>query len=256
MISGDLSLTVTFFTEREARSKRQRQISLDELAEQIRNARAPAKDLLPWLKCATFGDLPTHKGSLRWDGNVRTISGVEADYDGEQLGFDDAGEIAEKAGLLCLIYTSPSHRPEAPRWRILCPTSTELRPVERAHMVSRLNGLYRGIFAAESWALSQSYYFGRVNGNQDHQAVVVEGMPIDQLHELDRSAIGKPATATINGNGVDHAAGGPVDEGTLIEQIRTGKSYHPACTRLLGLWAIRGVSFMEARGRLVEARGG
>ena len=30
--------------------------------------------------------------------------------------------------------------------------------------MSSLNGLFGGVFAFESWSLSQSYYFGRVEG--------------------------------------------------------------------------------------------
>ena len=138
MIGEDTRLTVTFFTNVAAHTKQEREVSLTGLAKLIQKTSAPAKDRLPWIKLARFGALLSEKGSLRHDRNLITQTGVEADYDDERISFDDAVEIAEKAGLFCLIYTSPSHRPEAPRWRLLCPTSRELAPAQRAHMLARL----------------------------------------------------------------------------------------------------------------------
>ena len=48
----------------------------------------------------------------------------------------------QKAGVKALIYTSPSHEPLKPRWRVLCPFSAPLNPNEREHMVKRLNGIF------------------------------------------------------------------------------------------------------------------
>ena len=116
----------------------------------------------------------------------------EGDYDGEALGVDYAVEIAEKAGLFALVYTSPSHAPLAPRWRVLCPTSREHPPAARMHLLARLNGLYRGVFSSESWTLSQAYFFGSVNRSPEHRVELVEGEAIDELDELDHIAIGAP----------------------------------------------------------------
>jgi hypothetical protein len=168
-VNATAVLQVTFFSDYAAQRKREAQVTLDALASSITIATAPGKNTLPWLKLARFGNKKTLKGSLRHDDNIVAITGVEADYDGEVVAFDEAVEIAEKAGLLSLVYTSPSHTPERPRWRILCPTSRELTPGERLHMMGRVAGLYRGIFAAESWALSQAYYFGSVNSNPHHR---------------------------------------------------------------------------------------
>lgn len=155
------AVAVTFFADRASRLSRQEMLPLSDLAGIIGKMTAGEKDRLPWLKLATFGTARSEKGALRHDGNLRTVSGCEGDYDGEVVSFDAAVETAEKAGLQCLIYTSPSHTPERPRWRILAPCSAELPPEERYRLVARLNGLYSGIFAAESFTLSQSYYLGR-----------------------------------------------------------------------------------------------
>jgi len=66
---------------------------------------APEKARLPWLKLGRFGQMRSDKNSLRHDANLLAITGIEADYDGEKISFDEAVEIAEKAGLAAIIYT-------------------------------------------------------------------------------------------------------------------------------------------------------
>jgi hypothetical protein len=156
-------IVVTFFDDWAARTKREEALDLGELTVRIREAHAPTKAQLPWLKLARFGDQRTSRGCLRHDGNVIAITGVELDYDAGVMPFDQAVEIVEKAGLHALIYTSPSYTVAHPRWRILCPLSCELPPERRERLVGRVNGLFGGIFAAESWTLSQSYYYGYVD---------------------------------------------------------------------------------------------
>ena len=71
------------------------------------------------------------------------------------------------------------------------PTSRPLPPSERANLVARVNGLFGGVLAGESFTLSQSYYFGRVNNNPAHRAEIVGGDFIDSRADLDASAIFK-----------------------------------------------------------------
>jgi hypothetical protein len=104
--------------------------------------------------------------------------------------FEEATKIVKAAGLTALLYTSPSHTEEKPRWRVLCPTSRDLPPEERAKLMARLNGIFGGVFAPESFTLSQSYYYGSVNNNAEHRAVIVDGDCIDLRDDLDNGAIG------------------------------------------------------------------
>jgi hypothetical protein len=189
--TADVETVVTFFPDRHALSKTEMILPLGSLVESIRTTCAPQKEGLPLLKLALLGNGRTDKGCVRFDANIAAISGVETDYDGEQVGIDRAIETAASVGLLCIIYTSPSHTPAKPRWRILAPTSREQPPKEREHLLARINGLYGGIFAPESWTLSQAYYFGSV-GNKAHRVELIEGRPIDLLDWLDRIAIAKP----------------------------------------------------------------
>jgi hypothetical protein len=56
----------------------------------IRNAAAPVKGELPWLKQAKFGNKTTDKGSLSHDENVITITGIAGDDDGARIAFNNA----------------------------------------------------------------------------------------------------------------------------------------------------------------------
>jgi hypothetical protein len=219
----------------------------------IRRTTASCKGALPWLKLAEFGDRKTDKGCLRHDDNVNKVWGVEADYDAGEVGFNTAVLTIEKAGIAALVYTSPGHKEERPRWRALCPSSRPLAPAERRQLIGRLNGLFGGIFAPESFALSQSYYFGSVNQNPAHAVAVVEGAPIDLCNELDEIAQGPADTIAPRGAGNGDGKSffvGPVDERALIDAIVSGESYHMPCIRLVGKWLIQGVSLTAARNRL------
>jgi hypothetical protein len=88
-----------------------------------------------------------------------------------------------------LIYTTPSHTSEAPRWRVLAPLSAENEPACRRKFVLRLNTALGGVLARESFTLSQVFYFGKVDG-QDYRCLTTFGNPelglyIDHLPELD-----------------------------------------------------------------------
>ena len=185
---------VTLFPDYAASTKDERNLSLEAIATLVRETGARRKHELPWLKMATFGTVRTDKNSLRHNANVLTVTGVEADYDAEQVPFETAVERVGKAGVLALVYTSPSHTPDAPRWRVLCPLSDAAPPAARDHAIGRLNGVFGGVVAGESWTLSQSYYYGHVGDKPAHQVAVVDGAPIDLLDDLDASWTGKPNT--------------------------------------------------------------
>jgi hypothetical protein len=248
----ELRFPVTFFRDFAAGDKIEEAWTLSSLASRIRTVTAAEKKQLPWLKLAKFGETRSAKNSLRHDGNVLAIAGVEADYDGEKMPMEAAAEALEKAGVLSMLYTSPSHTEDAPRWRVLCPTSAELPPMRREHLVGRLNGLLGGVLAGESWTLSQSYYFGSVRHNPSHQVLVIDGTPIDQHDELDEIWRGKPQTGPSTGT-AEKPRSGPLDEAALLQEIATGRSYHTAQVRLLGAWARAGMPYMEARAKLVAA---
>jgi hypothetical protein len=224
--SIDPAFVTTFFVNAAASSKTEERNALTQLANRIRMTNARCKSDLPWLKLARFGNKRSTEGSLRNDANVLAISGVEADYDGEQMTFDMARDLLEQQGITSIVYTSPSHSADAPRWRVLCPFQEEMPAQCRNHQLGRLNGLFRNTFSNESWTLSQSYYFGSVNRNRLHRVEVVDGSPIDQHDELDTIWIGKPG-ATKKASGEAQVGNRNArEDGELVRCIVTGE-HHP-----------------------------
>jgi hypothetical protein len=215
---------VTFFNDAAARTKRLEMYSMRSLATRINAVTAARKASLPWLKLARFGDLRSDKGSLRYDANVIAISGIEADYDNGAVTVDEACEPLIKQGVAAVVYTSPSHTEDAPRWRVLCPLSEEMPPDRRESMVGRLNGLFRGILAAESFTLSQSYYYGSVDRSPSHRVEIIEGLPIDLHDDLDLTWLGKVGNSTITC--ATNAGKELRDDAELIRCAVTGEHLH------------------------------
>src|ERR1700757_1187979 len=93
----DMPFLATFFRNIAARSKTEQILTLRSLAPRVKTRTAATKDKLPWLKLARFGEAKTPLvpridgsgqttgGSLRNDANVLEITGIEADYDLEQM---------------------------------------------------------------------------------------------------------------------------------------------------------------------------
>jgi hypothetical protein len=189
----DAPLRLTVFRDASASQKQEIETTLRGFIPALRDTHAPSKAALPWVKLATFGDERSDRGSLRHNHNVTAVYGIEGDYDGERLTMERARQVLLSANIAAIIYTSPSNRPDAPRWRILCPTSRPILPANRAKLMSRLNGLFVGALAAESFTLSQSYYFGHITGSEGHTVIAVDGRAIDEAAELDAQAVGRPA---------------------------------------------------------------
>jgi hypothetical protein len=246
-MSTSMQFACTFFRNYAATNKTHRKLTMPELASLIESTTAPTKIELPWLKLAYFGDTKTPRlqkadgkwigGSLRHDKNVRWISGIEFDYDGEQIAFVDAVDILDCADVMSIVYTSPRYTDDTPRWRVLCPFSLGQPPDQRRRHLARLNGLFGGVVSHESWTLSQSYYFGSVNSNPSHRVETIYGHTIDQLDDLDARAIGPSATPRA-ANGDIVASGDAREDAELIRRIVTGEGLHPElcamAARLIG----------------------
>ena len=226
---------LTYFTHRDARFKADAKVSLQELAEKIDTEVAETKELLPWVKLAVFGEFKSAKGSLRHDDNVRHITGCEADYDQGKMSFDEAATKLRAANIECILHTSPSHRPDNPRWRVLAPTSKPLPKEQRAGLVARINGVLGGIVAAESFVVSQSYYHGHLEGAGEYRVELIEGRHIDLASDLDAGAIGKSGHKD-DGNGHDYER---ADLTELTRRILSGESLHPSVGPIAGSYAAR-----------------
>lgn len=183
----DHPVTITRFPNEKALSKKTMRMSMRELAGWIERQKAASKGKLPWIKQATFRDdksLSPSGESYRSNANTLTVTGVEADYDGERITPETARAKLTKAGVAALIYTTPSHTPEKPRWRVLCPFSGPLPPEAREDLMARLNGVFGGVLDPASFTLSQAYYAGGVEGGEPVKTYLVEGEFIDKVEGL------------------------------------------------------------------------
>lgn len=131
-VSDEQRFSVTVFPDLSGSRCRQELHTTESLANLMFTKRR-SKGACELLKLAQFGPERTDKGSLRHDGNVASINGVEVDYDGGEISFADAESRLAQLNIECIIYTSPSHTPERPRWRVLCPTAEPITPSVRSH---------------------------------------------------------------------------------------------------------------------------
>jgi predicted P-loop ATPase len=230
-------------------------IEVDRLKEVIETTAAPVKEQLPSGKLATFGTLPSPPdangkggGSLRWDGNVVAVSGIEGDYDGEQMPLAEARDRLNIAGLVFVIHTTGRHTPQKPRWRVWLPFSKLLPATERPRMVDRLNGVLGGVLANESWTLSQAFFIGRVDGVPFEIAIGDGEEFIDDAEELDKIRRGRPGGKTSK-----TGKGGKSDLKNLseeeLEEEFPNSRFHVSA-RLLWIWALQEMSKADAQANL------
>src|SRR5688572_14144632 len=166
LMSHALLITYTLFPDVTPATKTERaDIPWEQLVENIKTAPTYInKGACPLISLAEYGELRTDKDCLRHANNVQRVFGVELDYDGEQMPIEEAAAILQRANICSVLYTSPSHTPQAPRWRALLPLSEPALPDKRREYVARANRLLGGIASRESFTLSQSFYIGRVRG--------------------------------------------------------------------------------------------
>ncbi|MFO1104587.1 MAG: AAA family ATPase [Amaricoccus sp.] len=181
----DRPIGFTRFEDWDAKTKTVGAWSLRQMAERVNHNVAEIKAELPWIKLTDFGDQPTPGGCLRHNGNVLRVHGIEGDYDGEALSPAEGAARLRAAGIAALIYTSPSHRPDRPRWRVLAPLSKPHAPEARRDLCARLNGALGGILSSESFTLSQSYYFGRLSDSEGFETHLVDGAFLDHVEGIE-----------------------------------------------------------------------
>jgi hypothetical protein len=187
----DVPLELTLFDGIKDTGKRDDSYSLRELSKLVHAREMPSKSELPMMKLGRFGESRGGGRALRNDANLQSFCGVEGDHDAGTMSVSDAAARLRKAGIAGLIYSSPSHTPGLPRWRVMVPTSQPLPSAERERLCARLNGVLEGALAPESFNLSQSFFYGRVHGSAEPELQLVDGRPIDGAPELDETAIGK-----------------------------------------------------------------
>lgn len=249
----DRPIRLTRFPTIAATRKKSMKATLRRLAMEIETTVATDKLKLPGFKCATFGNdtsLSPSGRSYRTNANMLAVSGLEADYDREEITPEDAVDILTEAGIPALVYTTPSHSPDAPRWRVITPFSEEHPPQDRARFMARLNGLFDGVFDDASFTPSQFYYGGNVTDRPRVKTYLVEGHRyIDAAADLDATAKWKRGREKQEGAANDNS----FDEAAFLDAIVSGESYHPSVVALAGKWAAAGVAYAETMQRLMAA---
>lgn len=163
----------TIFPNEAAATKTDRDEPWSAICDMVANiAEYEAKEAAEWISLAAYGDKRSPNNALRHADNVLAVTGLEGDYDAGTVSIDEAAERVRVLGLRACLYTSASHRPDAPRWRILTPLAREYPLSERAALMDRLNGALGGILTAESWTRSQAFLVGRIRG-VEYRCVVV-----------------------------------------------------------------------------------
>jgi hypothetical protein len=225
-------------------------MNVEELHDMANHTRATRKEDLPLFIAGKFGTLRTAKGSLRSDDNLIVRTGWAVDYDGEVMSLDDAKARCNATGVACFGYASPSHRTNAPRWRIAGPLSREITAAEYPRMIARINGVLGGVLAAESFKITQAMFIGRIDGVDFDSFVLDHEEGLDEVEELDRRAIPLPGQ-TRRGK---PKGGKPdlkdLDEDELEEEIKSSRSPFHASGRLLFMWALQGIPKDDAQADL------
>ncbi len=161
-------------------------IRLQDLAAFIAKPQADNKSSLPLFKAARFSGGLTAKGSSRADRFVKSRSGIEIDYDGGKTTLEDAYECIQKAGLVAILYTTPSWTQAKPKWRAFFPFTQEQRGTVEflkswsIACVDYVEDLLPDAVANESRTLSQAFYYGSVTTNPA-QFLVSTGNHLDEL---------------------------------------------------------------------------
>jgi len=227
-----------------------------------------AKESMPLLKLGIFGCVPSPKGYYRHDGNVTGVSGLEGDYDLEVLTMAEAAARLRTAGVQAIFYTSPSHNPARPRWRVLCPFSVlyegneaRLRKLRTAQMERLQGALGKDCpLSTESWTLSQTYYVGRKLG-AEYECIVVEGKAIDTIALLPR--LGKLSGVRADKRGHVTKLYDDTFGVNVLGRVRTmlvGETFHQELLSITASFAGRGLprdlaeDFLFAVYKLSDAR--
>lgn len=167
---------VTFWRDELFTIKEERRLTIDELA---KLTSLPASGHR--LKLSTYGSgnqcgNGVFANSLCYESNVEIIHGIEIDYDGGEIPFEDAVSRMEERGILSLLHTTKSHTPSSPHWRILLPTSSPITRERRSQLCDRVSEMFNGKIAAESWSLWLSYHYERCGNHWKSRTIV--GSPL------------------------------------------------------------------------------
>lgn len=244
-----LLITYTLFPDVTPATKQERaDVPWDVLVENIRKAPTYInKASCPLISIGEYGDARTDKDCLRHAANVRRVFGIEIDYDGEQMPVEEAASILQDAGICAVLYTSPSHTPQRPRWRALLPLSEPAIPEKRREYVGRANRVLGGIATRESFTLSQSFYLGRVRG-AEYIVIDTQGRYVDMASDLE-------PLYYVGGSNDGESPRDATTDTDLRATFVNGHGRYEAMLKLSARWAARGMAADDIETSLLELLG-
>jgi hypothetical protein len=249
-MTSALLITYTLFPDVTPVTKTERaDVPWEELIERIRQAPTYInKAACPLISLGEYGETRTDKECLRHAANVQRVFGVELDYDGEQMPIEEAAAILQRATICSVLYTSPSHTAEKPRWRALLPLSEPALPDKRREYVGRANRLLGGIASRESFTLSQSFYLGRVRG-ADYVVIDTTGRYIDCAFDID-------PLYHVGGANDGESSRDATTDAQLRDCFERGTGRYEAMLKLSARWAARGMPADDIESNLLALLGG
>ncbi len=244
-LESDDAINLTLWPSVSGHTKIESSVSWAKIPEFLRDAGdKPSKSACPLVKLARFGNLRTAENSLRHDANVTSITGVEGDYDGGEIGPTEAIARLEAHNLRAYVITTWSHTPDKPRWRVLAPLSASVEPKERLRYAEALNGVLGGILASESANLSQSYFIGNPPGVEPEILATFddpeEGYALDEIAHLDELRVPFKAKLTPHEAVADAPQRAP--DAALLAELLEGDNVHANALAIVARLVYRGVS--------------
>ncbi len=183
---------------------------LEGLAPLIAQAVAESKNRLPLFVLGAF------MGS-RSAANLETVEGIVGDYDAGDIPLDWALARLIDSGLHGLLYSTPRHTDQKPKWRLVLPFSRPLGPDDQKRMGARLCRVFGDIFDSSSFDLSRPFYYGRIEGRPVPEVYTAPGDYIDLRDDLS-DGIESPQPEAA-GDDDDPFSGVPAKAPATVEEI-------------------------------------
>lgn len=218
----DASIQFTFFTRKEKPEGRLHATTWRGLFGAFANKPLSGRKKLdlPGFALATF------ENNVRRAGGVREVFAVALDIDnkGEQpVGIDDV--LGALEGTLAFVYTSYSHTPAQPRFRVVIPTSRTMRSEEFARVWTALDARLRarGIEIDQACRDASRLWFWPAKPNDDYTTKLQPGSPLD----VDALLVEVPlSTSTSAPTTKKQQASNPGEEQEIVVRRHGGHPTH------------------------------
>lgn len=124
------------------------------------------------------------EGDYRAKKNAGMVHAIVVEHDGEVMDPAEAAKIMREHGIASIIYSTPSHTWDAPRWRLIAKLLRPVDEIEHGALVRIMNNLLNGAVAPESQHSEREWFFGRVEG-AEYEFLSTDGYPLDTLIGMD-----------------------------------------------------------------------